>query len=194
MSICATSPLTVVVRHVFCRCFFFFSLPVMLPSEIPKLPTDPPVRGFSTVSKLLLHNSLPGQVSIPNSFAFLSFIFCPTSFRRECVAFLGVWCPPPVFRSCFVYIAQHLNDLLMNMWGRKWSPCPILPSWDHPSTAFFKINLWLRWVFVAAHGLSLVAASGGYSSLQFMGFSLWGLLLLNSTGSRARISSCGSWV
>ena len=23
---------------------------------------------------------------------------------------------------------------------------------------------WLRWVFVAAHGLSLVAASGGYSS------------------------------
>ena len=25
------------------------------------------------------------------------------------------------------------------------------------------IYLWLRWVFVATHGLSLVAASGGYS-------------------------------
>ena len=38
-------------------CFF---LPVMLPSEIPKLPTDPPVRGFPTVWKLLLlHDSLP---------------------------------------------------------------------------------------------------------------------------------------
>ena len=27
------------------------------------------------------------------------------------------------------------------------------------------IYFWLRWVFVAARGLSLVAASGGYSSL-----------------------------
>ena len=50
---------------------FCFFLPVMLPSEIPKLPTHPPVRWFPTVSKLLLHNSLPGQVSIPNSFASL---------------------------------------------------------------------------------------------------------------------------
>ena len=31
----------------------------MLPSEISKLPTDPPVRGFPTVWKLLLHDSLP---------------------------------------------------------------------------------------------------------------------------------------
>ena len=37
-----------------------FFLPVMLPSEIPKLPTDPPVRGFPGVWKLLLlHDSLP---------------------------------------------------------------------------------------------------------------------------------------
>ena len=35
---------------------------------------------------------------------------------------------------------------------------------------------WLCWVFVVAHGLSLVAASGGYSSLQCAGFSLWWLL------------------
>ena len=45
------------------RCLFygvFFSLPVMLPSEIPKLPRDLPMRGFPTVWKLLLlHNSLP---------------------------------------------------------------------------------------------------------------------------------------
>ena len=66
---------------------------------------------------------------------------------------------------------------------------------------FFLINLfvlfiyfWLCWVFVAAHGLSLVAASGGYSSLQCTGFSLRWLLLLQSTGSRAcGLSSCGSW-
>ena len=46
------------------------------------------------------------------------------------------------------------------------------------------IYFWLPWVFVAARGLSLVAGSGGYSSLWCTGFSLWWLLLLRSTGSR----------
>ena len=56
------------------------------------------------------------------------------------------------------------------------------------------IYFWLCWVFVAARGLSLVAASGGYSSLQCAGFSLQWLLLLWSTGSRhTGFSSCGTW-
>ena len=46
---------------------------------------------------------------------FLSFIFCPTSFQREWAAFWGAWCPLPVFRSFFVEVAQHSNDLLMNL-------------------------------------------------------------------------------
>ena len=55
------------------------------------------------------------------------------------------------------------------------------------------IYFWLRWVFVAARGLSLVAASRGYSSLWCAGFSLRWLLLLRSTGSRcAGFSSCGT--
>ena len=55
------------------------------------------------------------------------------------------------------------------------------------------IYFWLWWVFVAARGLSLVAVSGGYSSLRCMGFSLQWLLLLRSTGSRhAGFSSCGT--
>ena len=54
--------------------------------------------------------------------------------------------------------------------------------------------IWLRWVFVAVHGLSLVAVSRGYSSLRGAGFSLRWLLLLWSTGSRhAGFSSCGTW-
>ena len=62
---------------------------------------------------------------------------------------------------------------------------------------FFKfIYFWLPWVFVSVRRLSLVAASGGYSSLRCMGFSLWWLLLLRSTGSRwaleCRLSSCGA--
>ena len=50
---------------------------------------------------------------------------------------------------------------------------------------FFLIYFWLRWVFVAARGLSLVLASGGYSSLWCVGFSLRWLLLLQHTGPRA---------
>ena len=44
----------------------------MLPSEIPKLPTDPLVRVFPGAWKLLLFKTpLPGQISIPISFVFL---------------------------------------------------------------------------------------------------------------------------
>ena len=51
----------------------------------------------------------------------------------------------------------------------------------------------LHWVLVAVHGLPLVEARGGYSSLWCTGFSLRWLLLLRNTGSRcAGFSSCGS--
>ena len=54
------------------------------------------------------------------------------------------------------------------------------------------IYVWLCWVFVAACGLSLVAASGGYSLFRCTGLLRW-LLLLQSTGSRhAGSSSCGA--
>ena len=56
---------------------------------------------------------------------------------------------------------------------------------------FFSSYLWLCWVFAAVRGLSLVAVSGGYSSLLCLGFSLWWVLLLLSTGSRyADFKSC----
>ena len=49
------------------------------------------------------------------------------------------------------------------------------------------------WVFVAACGLSLVAMSGGYSSLRCADSSLRWLLLQRSTGSRRTgFSSCGT--
>ena len=68
----------------------------------------------------------------------------------------------------------------------------------------FILFFWLCWVFVAVCRLSLVEASGGYSSLRCTGFSLRWLLLLRSMGSRhtgfssdswaleRRLSSCGS--
>ena len=39
------------------------------------------------------------------------------------------------------------------------------------------IYFWLRWVFIAAYGLPLAVASGGYSSLRCVGFSLQWLLV-----------------
>ena len=58
---------------------------------------------------------------------------------------------------------------------------------------FYLFIFWLYWVSVAARGLSLVAARGGYSSLRCTGFSLRWLLSLWSTGSRhTSFSSCGS--
>ena len=59
---------------------------------------------------------------------------------------------------------------------------------------FIYLYFWLRWVFIAACGLSLVLASGGYSLVWCVGFSTWWLLLLWSTGSRhTGFSSCGMW-
>ena len=56
------------------------------------------------------------------------------------------------------------------------------------------IYFWLRWVFVAMHGLSPVVVSGGYSSLWCAGFSLQWFHLLQSMGSRRTgFSSCGTW-
>ena len=65
-----------------------------------------------------------------------------------------------------------------------------------PQTFFFFNYLLIlaALVFVAVCRLSLVAASGGYSSLRCTGFSLLWLLLLQSTGSRrAGFSSCSTW-
>ena len=92
--------------------------------------------------------------------------------------------------------------------GHTWQSCPWGLSFflSIYLSIYLFIYFWLSWVFVAAHELSLVVASGGYSSLQCAGFSLRWLLLLQSTGSRrlgsvvvasvvvARgLSSCGFW-
>ena len=59
-SVWDTSLLGVAIRHVIRESYLFF-LQVMLPSEIPRLLTDLPVRGFLGVWKLLLfYDFLPG--------------------------------------------------------------------------------------------------------------------------------------
>ena len=73
--------LGVAFRHVICG-FYLFFLPLRLPSEIQKLPPDPPVRGFPGVWKLpiLRLPSQDGSLSLTLLSLFLSLIYCPTSF------------------------------------------------------------------------------------------------------------------
>ena len=114
--------------------FFSPSYYVLWNSKTPHRPTCERVPYCLETSPSSWFPPQVGSLSLTLLSLFLSFIFCPTSFQREWVAFLGVWCPPPAFRSCFVEVAQHSNKLLMNLWGIKWSPHPIPPpSWDHPT-------------------------------------------------------------
>ena len=68
--------------------------------------------------------SRDGTPSLPLLSLFLSFIFFPTSFRRQRAAFLGAWCPLPAFRSCL----WNLLSIQMFFWwicGRE-SDLPVL--------------------------------------------------------------------
>ena len=104
-SLWATSPLGVAGRHLICGFFFFSPSYVALrDSKTPHRPASERVSWCLETSPL--HDSLPRTGLRPKLFClFLSFIFCPTSFQREWVAFLGAWCPLPTFRSCFVEFA-----------------------------------------------------------------------------------------
>jgi len=127
---CCTTGSCFWARNLWVLIIDLFFLPVILPSEIPRLTTDPPERVFPGVLKLLSFLKLPspaGSPSLPLLSLFLSFIFCPTSFWRQWAAFLGAWCPLPAFRSCSVEFARLSNVLSMNLWERKWSPRPIPP-------------------------------------------------------------------
>ena len=61
-------------RSIYCMCFVLFFLLVMLPSEIPKLPTNTPVRGFPTSLTgegdfSSLPTPSPRWLPVPKSFA-----------------------------------------------------------------------------------------------------------------------------
>ena len=141
----------------------------------------------------------PCPANPPLLFALLGLPFPPLTISPELALGhrLGGWRPGPL--QPLESLGTWLGD------QRRW--VPTLHLHGLLTSLFFLMHLfilfiyfWLCWVFVAAHGLSLAVASGGYSSLWCVGFSLW-WLLLRSTGSRhvgsvvaARgLSSCGLW-
>ena len=100
-----------------------------------------PLEGFLLCGNFSFRTPSPGWVSIPKSFvSFVTFIFCLTSFWTDWFAFLGIC--GPLFRSYFVEVVPHADDLLMYLWGSKWSSYPSpLPSWDHLPTFRFSVHL-----------------------------------------------------
>ena len=71
--------------------------------------------------------SRDGTPPLPLSSLFFVFYIFSYLLLKTWVAFLGAWCPLLAFRSCFVEFTWSLNVLLMNLWGRKCSPCPTPP-------------------------------------------------------------------
>ena len=90
----ATSPLVVVVRHVFCGVFSSPGYVALWDSKTPHRHTCERVSYCleTSLSRLSPQDGFPSLTLLS---LFLSFIFCPTSFQREWAAFLGAWCSLP---------------------------------------------------------------------------------------------------
>ena len=107
------SLLGVVVRHVLCVCVFL--LLVMLPSEIPRLPTDLPVRGFPTVWKrLLLHDWLLRMGLHPKLFClFCVLYFVLPPFEENGLPF---WVPGVLCQHSEVVLWKLLSIQIIFWW------------------------------------------------------------------------------
>ena len=95
-------------------CVYLYFSPVMLSSEITKLPTDVPVRGFPIVWKFSsFKTSSPGRVSIPKSFAsvFIFYIFFDLLSKRS-----GCLWVPGVLRQSPELVLWKLFHVQMIFW------------------------------------------------------------------------------
>ena len=116
------------VRHLICEVFFFPPDYVAIcDSKTPCRPagervswcleTSPPSLPFPKTGR--------GRVSVPNSFVSI-FIFYILSYCLSKTMGCRSRCLVSSTRvQKLVEVAQYSNDLLMNLWGRKWSPYPI---------------------------------------------------------------------
>ena len=106
----------------------------MLPSVLPKLATDSAARMFPGVWKpLFLRVSsqdripFPGRSSLPTSFVslFVFYIFFYL-FLKTMICFSGYLMSSASIQKLFCGIYSTFKCFfLMNLFGRKWSPCPI---------------------------------------------------------------------
>ena len=58
----------------------------------------------------------------------------------------------------------------------------------------FRLCIWMSWIFIAARGLSRVAASGGYSLVVVHGLLIdGGFSWFGAWALECGLSSCGEW-
>ena len=105
--VCTASPLgfTIVV-NLWVLIIYLFFLPVMLPSEAPRLATGSPVREFSGIWKLLSFLRLPsreGALTLPLLSLYLLYFFLPP-FEDNGLLF---WVPD--------VLCQHSEVILLNL-------------------------------------------------------------------------------
>ena len=119
------------VHNLWVLIIYLFFLPLMLPSVLARLAADSAVRVFPGVWKLLFLR-LPSWDRAPSLpllslFFFVFYIFsylllttmvCFSGYLMSSAGIQKVFCG---IYSVFKYV------LLMNLWGRKWSPHPIPP-------------------------------------------------------------------
>ena len=144
----STFLLGVAFMHVICG-FYLFFLPDKLPSKIQKTSPRPASERVSwCLETSSIKTPFPGRVSVPSSFVSLSFIFCPTSFRRQWAAFLGTCCPQLPIRSCFVKFALRWIVLWWICRGESGLPSLFLRHLgSSPVVNFYSSdqkNIWLR--------------------------------------------------
>ena len=102
---------------------------------------------------------LPAECSVHTSASTCMLMFTLFSFHRHRV-WLALHCLP----FCFYHLTPCLGDdpALMHK--------DVLHSFFFFKFIYYYYYFWLHWFFIAARGLSLVAASGGYSLLRCAGF------------------------
>ena len=100
-----------------------FFLSVMLPSEIPKFPTDPNYERISYCVETSPPSWLPPQdesLSLNPFSLLLSFIFCPTSFQRD-RTHLPLYTFPICLSECLVSSANIQKLICRSCSTFKWS-------------------------------------------------------------------------
>ena len=98
-----------------------------------------------------------------------------------------------IFRAIWVTHLELMKFLFWNIY-KTVRIKRIIYVWGCFFFFFFSFYRWLCWVFVAVCGLSLVPVSRGLLFVALLGFSLWWLLLLQSTSSRhLGFRSCRTW-
>ena len=130
-SIWVTSLLGAVVRPVICGvCLFIYFPPgyvALWDSKTSHRPASERVSWCLETS--LFKTPFLGRVFVPNSFVPLFIFYILSYLLSKTMGCLSGCLVSSTSIQLFVVFAQCSNDLLMNLWGRKWSPHLIpLPS------------------------------------------------------------------